>query len=101
MILYSVTVNVEEQAADEWKQWMQEVHIPGVMSTGLFAGYRMFRVLSRFPDETGITFSIQYFLKDMEDYDKYRLEFAPALQREHESRYAGLFTAFRTLLEEI
>ena len=33
--------------------------------------------------------------------DKYQLEFAPALQKDHMQRYEGRFAAFRTMLEVI
>jgi hypothetical protein len=35
----------------------------------------------------------------MEHYERYRAEFAPALQAEHTARYRDQFVAFRTLLE--
>jgi hypothetical protein len=101
MILYSVTVNIDEDVHDEWLPWMREVHIPDVLATGLFTGYHMFKILSRFPEETGVTYNIQYFLHSIEDYERYRTEFAPALQMVSEKRYSGKYTAFRTLLEEV
>jgi hypothetical protein len=35
----------------------------------------------------------------MEHYERYKNEFAPALQAEHTERYKNQFVAFRTLLE--
>ena len=45
MILYNVTLKVDPQIHEEWKQWMCEVHIPDVMSTGLFKEYKMCKLL--------------------------------------------------------
>jgi len=36
MIIYSVTVNIDDSVHDEWVTWMKEVHIPDVMATGYF-----------------------------------------------------------------
>jgi hypothetical protein len=101
MIIYSVTLNIEDNVHDEWLVWMQKEHIPEVMATGLMHGYRMMRILTRQPDETGVTYNIQYSLASLEDYDRYQHEFAPALQQKTALKFAGKFVAWRTLLEEI
>ena len=36
MIIYNVTVNVDEDVLSQWFKWMSEKHIPEVMKTGLF-----------------------------------------------------------------
>ena len=41
MLLYNVTVIIEDAAAEEWLQWMQEIHIPEVMATGKFVSNRL------------------------------------------------------------
>jgi hypothetical protein len=46
MIIYNVTVNVDEDVAVEWLQWMKETHIPDVMKTGMFLESRICRVLA-------------------------------------------------------
>jgi hypothetical protein len=35
----------------------------------------------------------------MEDYDRYKAEHAPSLQKEHTEKFSGKFAAFRTLLQ--
>lgn len=101
MIIYSVTINIEDDVHEEWLYWMREVHIPEVISTGLMHGYRMLRLLTRQPDETGVTYNIQYTLQSLEDYERYQAEFAPALQQKTAAKFPGKFVAWRTLLEEI
>ncbi len=49
-----------------------------MLATGLFTENKIYKVLSPEADE-GKTYSIQYFLKNMDDYDKYQKEFAPKL----------------------
>ena len=99
MIIYNVTVNIDLDVETEWVKWMKEVHIPDVMSTGLFLESRMMRVLA--DDEGGNTYAIQYTAMDMAQYESYQDQHAPRLQAETKKIYDGKFAAFRTLLEVV
>jgi len=99
MIVYNVTLNVDEDVVESWLKWMKEVHIPDVMRTGLFLEFRLCRVLAE--EAGGKTYAVQYTCMDMETYERYRDEYAPALQAETTRLYGGKFTAFRTLLEVV
>ncbi len=100
MIIYNVTVNVEDSIHEEWLDWMRSKHIPDVLATGLFTGNKIYRV-DEPKSEEGTTYAIQYHCKSMEEYSKYRIEFAPSLQDEHQRKYGGRFVAFRSLLTEV
>ena len=97
MIIYNVTVNVEDSVHEEWVRWMREQHIPEVMKTGYFTEHRFCRILVK--EETGTSYSIQYLCRNMEELDIYRRDHAPRLQKEHSDKFHGKFVAFRTLLE--
>ena len=99
MIVYNVTINVHEAVSDEWLNWMKETHLPQVMETGMFTSHAMYRLLTRQEDEEGITYCIQYFSHTIEDYEKYKSEYAAALQAETMKRFGGHFHAFRSLME--
>jgi hypothetical protein len=101
MIIYNVTINIEADAHLEWLSWMQQVHIPQVIATGLFHGYRMLRVLNTQEDEEGFTYAIQYQLSSMKEYDEYIDLYATALRADTEKMFGGRYVAFRTLLEEV
>jgi hypothetical protein len=100
MILYSVTVNIDNQVHDEWLHWMQTVHIPDVLKTGLFVENRILRMLDEI-ENGGVTYSFQYYLKNLADYEEYQQQHAPRLQAEHAGRYPDKFVAFRTVLEVV
>lgn len=100
MIIYSVTVNVEDDIQEDWLKWMKEIHIPAVMDTGLFLDNTLLRVISHKPEETGTTYNIQYSCSTMKELHQYQAKHALALQKEHSNRYEGKFVAFRTLLEK-
>lgn len=97
MIIYSVTVNIENDVREEWLHWMKEKHIPDVMATGFFIENKICKVLV--DEEQGTTYSIQYTAKSMNDLETYQKEHAPRLQKEHADKYTNKFVAFRTLLE--
>ena len=101
MIIYNVTVNVENDIHADWISWMKEVHIPDVMNTGYFIEHKICKVLSTQEDETGHTYAIQYTCESMSVLDEYQVTHAPQLQKEHLNRYQGKFVAFRTLLEVV
>ena len=44
MILYNVTVNVDEQICNEWLSWMREIHVPDILATGLFLETKIARI---------------------------------------------------------
>mgnify|MGYP002632489259 CR=1 FL=1 len=97
MVIYNVTVSIDDDVHQDWLQWMQEVHIPEVMATGFFLESRMSKILGY--EEGGISYSIQYLCENHDVLERYQLEQAPRLQAEHTSRFQGKFAAFRTLLD--
>lgn len=99
MILYNITVSIDENVHDEWLSWMKETHIPDVLETGLFIENKICRIHAH--EEGGISYSIQYLAKDQADYDRYQAEHAPELQKEHTEKFKGKFAAFRTVLEVV
>lgn len=101
MIVYNVTINIEDDVNTEWVKWMRETHIPEVMRTGLFLSYTFNRLLTRQHDETGTTYVIQYLARNMADYEAYQDKHAPALQQETRRLFEGKFVAFRTIMETV
>ncbi len=100
MILYNVTINIDDEVQEEWLQWMKTFHIPDVMATGLFLEYKFNKVLTG-EEEGGKTYAVQYLCRSMEAYRKYEREHAPKLQQEHTQKFSGKFAAFRTLMEVV
>lgn len=99
MIIYNVTVNIEEDIHDEWVNWMRSKHIPDVLKTGCFHEARFTRVM--FKEELGITYSTQYLCDSEKVLQHYANNFAPALQKEFKDKYEGKFNVFRTMLEVV
>lgn len=98
MYIYNVTTNVEETAHDTWVQWMKEIHIPQVLSTGKFLSAKFSKVLVE-EDMGGFTYSVQYTVQDKATLERYYEENAPALIESIQRKFAGQLVSFKTELE--
>lgn len=96
MILYNVTVSIDQSIHLIWLDWMKTTHIPDVMNTKCFKECRISRVHGE--EEGGMTFAISYIAPSQEVFDTYQENHAQALQEEHNKKFNGKFAAFRTLL---
>jgi hypothetical protein len=99
MILYNVTVSIDQSVHQDWLQWMRETHIPEVLATGCFLESRLSRIQGE--EEGGVTFSVMYLAPSQEKYDEYQQVYAPKLQADHTSHYIGKFATFRTVLQVV
>lgn len=99
MIIYNVTVSIDEAIHPEWLLWMRQTHIPDVMQTGLFHECRISKIHAE--EEGGVTYAIAYLSESMDHLQRYKAEHAPRLQKEHSERFAGRFAAFRTIMEVV
>ena len=68
MIIYNVTIKIDNGVADEWVKWMKTEHMPELMSTGLFNDYRLCKLLEQEESE-GVTYTAQSMLDNMDDYN--------------------------------
>ncbi len=100
MFVYNITNKVWPGAVQAWVQWQLEEHIPEIMATNLFTSYKFFYLLEQ-DEAEGVTYIIQYFFDDMNNYKKYVEEVAPALRQKALDRWGGQFIAFRTVMEEV
>lgn len=100
MILYNVTIKVDNDAAEEWVQWMRNEHIPDLIETGLFAEAKLFRLLE-VDDTDGPTYAAQYFCRTMEEYERYLDEFASEMRAKGIERFGDKFVAFRTVMQMV
>ena len=99
MIIYSVTITIQSGIESEWVDWMKRVHVPDVLRTQCFSECCFYKVLGVEGDEP--TYVLQYRCRSLEEYHRYRDNFALALQKEHTDRFSGRFRGSRQLLDEI
>lgn len=100
MIVYNVTVKVEESIAGDWLKWLFDEHIPAIMNTGCFNAYKVVRLLE-VDDSEGPTYAIQYNAESKADYNRYVELHAPLMQQKSFDKWGGGFIAFRSLMEVV
>ena len=100
MIIYNVTINVDESIHSAWLKWMQNKHINDVLATGLFTNAKMVRVLVE-EEMGGTTYSVQYTTDSKETLEKYYQEDAAGFREEGQKLFGDKMLAFRTELELI
>ena len=100
MLIYNVTISIDDTVHDRWLSWMKDKHIPDMLATKKFSEAKMCKVLIE--EETGgTTYAIQYRTKDKETLQRYYQEDAEQMRREGNLKFPDKFVAFRTELEII
>ncbi len=99
MLLYNITLILEETAAAEWLEWAQETYIPQAMATGLFVSHRLLKVVDS-PNE-GITYCLQYVVEHPENYQAYQQVYAPELEESLHKKFENRYVSYRSLMEFI
>ncbi len=101
MILYSITINIEKTVHEQWMTWIRTYHLPTIMQTGLFVENKMLKILTEEENNTGITYSFQYYLKNLDDLKNYQTNFEPVIEAELFKKYSNQFVQFKTILEVV
>ncbi|AWW30887.1 DUF4286 domain-containing protein [Echinicola strongylocentroti] len=100
MILYNVTVNIDQTVEKEWIKWMKEEHIPDVMATGFFHDHKFFRLLHE-TEDGGVNYSVQYFTDTLQKVQEYQEKHSKILQDKFRQRFQDRYAVFRSLLEQV
>ena len=101
MLLYNVTVKIDQSSESEWLEWMKTKHIPDVLKTGQFIESRISKLLDQPEYDDDATYVIQYQCESLEKFNHYISTFASALRDEHNFRYKDKYVSFRTLMEVV
>lgn len=100
MIIYNITVKVDAQIADQWLQWLFNVHLPDVMQAKCFIDYKVVRLLE-IDDSEGPTYAIQYFADSKEAYKRYIEIYEPELRKKSIAKWKQQFVAFSSVMEVV
>lgn len=100
MIIYNITMKVDNAIADAWLQWLLNEYIPAVMQTKCFAAYKVVRLIE-VDDSEGPTYAVQFTAESKSDYNRF-IEMHSTNMSEHSFRKWGdRFIAFRSAMEVI
>lgn len=100
MYIYNVTTKVAHLIHTNWLHWMKNEHIPAVMSTNCFTKH-VFVKLLELDEEDGVTYAVQYFAKNLADYNKYIDEFSSNLRNDGTRKWGNQTIAYRTLMQVV
>lgn len=98
MIIYNVTIKVDQQIADVWLQWLLNEHIPQVMQTKCFTDYKVVRLLE-VDDSEGPTYAIQYHAESKADYNRYIEQYAAQMRKLSYEKWSDQFIAFNSVMQ--
>ena len=99
MILYNVSIILDEEIHESWLKWLKNEHLKEMMSIGFFISYRVLKVLDS-PNE-GLTYCIQYIADSIEKYYEYIQNHANQLQNNVPAQFLNKFVVFSTVMEFI
>ena len=100
MIIYNMTIKVEQQIADAWLQWLLDEHIPDVLATKCFTDYKVVRLLE-VDDSEGPTYAIQYQAESKADYNRYIEQHATAIRKKSFEKWSNQFIAFNSVMQVV
>jgi hypothetical protein len=100
MIVYNLSIKVSSEIHQDWVQWQKQEHIPGIMATGYFTGYKFFHLLEQ-DDPDAIIYIIQCFASSIKEYEAYINEEAPQLHKKAIEKWGDQFITFRTVMESV
>ena len=99
MLVYNETFIVDDAIVGEWFAWIKSNHIPAVMGTGAFDGYKIMTVLDS-PNE-GVTYCIQYHSDAIERYSDFYYKHMEQIHKTHNTQFEEQFALFHTLMETV
>jgi hypothetical protein len=97
-VIYNVTVKVQHAIANEWLQWLISEHAPQILATNFFTKFTALKLLEH-DDEDGITYAVQYFSTNMENYNRYMNECAAQFRKISFEKWGNKFISFSTLMQ--
>lgn len=100
MIIYNVTIKLEEAIHEQWLQWLRAEHIPDVINTGCFTRATVLRLME-IDDSEGPTYAIQYFAESKASYNRYIEKFAPEMRQRSFDKWGSRFIAFRSVMQVV
>ena len=100
MLLYNSTYNIDINEAQDFLNWIQNVHIQKVMITGFPKSFKVLKLLTEI-DNGGVTYSVQYNFNSKDGFEVFENDYLDDLHDEVDKRYRGKYVHFASLLEEI
>ena len=100
MIVYNVTIKVDQSITANWLTWLKEEHIPEIINTGCFTHAGIFRLLE-VDDTEGCTYIVQYHAASDVLFNQYIEKFSERIRKKGTDKWGNQFIAFRTVMQVV
>ena len=97
MLLFNVTVIIEDASAADWLAWMKEIHIPQLMATDCFVSYRFLKIVDS-PNE-GTSYCVQFIAEVKTNHQTFLDLHEQQFIAEMYAKYPNKLVTFSTLME--
>lgn len=100
MIIYNVTIKIQESINEDWLCWLKEEHIPDMINTGCFTNAIIMQLLE--VDNTeGPTYAVQYHAESKGLYNNYIENHAAEMRQKGFEKWGNQFIAFRSVMQVV
>ena len=97
MIIYNVTIKVQDSIHEEWLSWLREEHIPEIINTGCFTHANIMELLEINTSE-GPTYAVQYIAESKALYNLYIENYSAEMRQKAFAKWGDQFIAFRSVM---
>lgn len=98
MIIYNVTTKIHHSIADEWLQWVKEIHSKDILNTECFTDFKILKLLET--DEVeGPTYAVQYHAESKALYNRYIEKFSVEMRNAAFAKWGDKFLSFRSVMQ--
>ncbi|MEO6639231.1 MAG: DUF4286 family protein [Ginsengibacter sp.] len=100
MLIYNITIKIDNDIESEWVTWQKVVYIPGVMASGFFYDNRFSKLISH-EDTDGKTYVMQFYAKNKDAFENFKAQHADEFSDLLVAKWGNKFVAFESLLAAV
>lgn len=97
MLIFNITFLVSDNVSDKWLSWVNNQHIPSMLSTGFFTKPQLAKVLGD-QGQDGTSYSVQFHTHPAQ-LDEWHQVYAEQMQQECIANFGQEVLFFTTALE--
>ncbi len=98
MIIYNVTTKVRRNIANDWLQWLKDVHVKEILNTGCFTDFKIVKLLE-IDEEEGPTYALQLYADSKAIYNQYVEKFAGKMRQDAFDKWGDQFISIRSVMQ--
>lgn len=98
MLIFNTTYLVSDKVYGAWIKWLNEEHIPFMLSTAAFSKPQIAKVLSNEAQE-GTSFSVQFHIFDMSTLEIWNEQYGKEFNNSCLNKFGTEVLMFSTILE--